>query len=453
MRSKALSITLMVLVASMIVANPAAFAEVKPESLVNLATQARTQIKLQLDNSQDVSQQVRELYVQGDEQTNMLIAAAEDGDVAAAKKHFMSAMKIFRQITQSFSAPAPATREADTEEQPQAFSATMVSDESYRNDLLRTERYINTLKISAEKSNLEIDFAKAGELILNAKQSLARGDLGEVDRLLSELKAEQTQIIREIKEQTLQQSNARVRAFVNDYIVKIDAILSQADELGLSESDIAKLTKIKEELESTRDAGQLIIKIKHYSVSISVDDYKTQKVRSELARLESKLKSLEPSADEDVKPKFDEAKKIIAGIKNQTLTDDPVRAVAALESIIQEIERYIQSKTNEQQRQQESVQERAPQDTKKARQLAEVERLEEKLKRLEPHIEDNMQSKFDTARSLLGKIRVQAESDDPSFSRTAKALDLLIDQIQDLINQQQRGAETPERSSDRQNGN
>jgi len=441
MKSKVLSITLMVLVASMIMANPGAFADVELESLVNLATQARAQIKLQLDRTQDVSQDVRDLFAQGDAQTNLLIEAASKNDATAAKSHFMSAMKIFRQITQTFSEPAPAASQAPSTDMQSLSTPVTATAAEYRNDLLRTERYVNTLRNSVEKSNLAVDFAKADELIRKAKENLASGNLAEVDRLLGELKNVQNEIRAAIKEQTLQQSNARVRAFVEDYIAKIDAILSQADELGLSEGDVAKLAKIKQELESTKDANQLIIKIKHYSVSISVDDYKSQRIQSEVSRLEARLNQLERSVDDTIKPKFEDARSLITRIKNQTMAEDPLRVIAFLDSTIQEIEKYVQAQTARQERQQ-TAQERqqTTQDSKKARLLAEVARLQEKLERLEPHIDQSLKSKFDTAESLLNKIRDQAENDDPTFSRTAKALDLLIGQIENLIKMQERNS-------------
>lgn len=445
MKSRILSVALLVLVASMVAGAPAAFAAVNLDSLVNLATQARSQIKIQLDRTPDVTQEVKDLYLQGDAQTNLLTEAAKKGDAAAAKQHFMAAMKIFRQITQTFSEPAPAAKATPAADvQSLSTPAALASDAAYRNDLLRAERYIETLKMSAEKSGLAVDFAKADDLVKEARESLGTGDLAEVDRLLRELKTALDEIKGAIKEQTAQQSVARVKAFVNDYLAKIDALLSQADELGLSEDDVAKLAKIKQELESTRDANQLIIKIKRYSVSISVDDYRSQKIQSEVSRLESRLAQLESNADDATKPKIEDARLLLNRIKNQTSVEDPMQALAALDAAIQEMERQLLQKTDQTRQSfaQETKQENQPaEDSKKARLLAEVANLEERLAKIEPNIDDRLKSKFNTAKALLGKIKDQAESDDPAFARTARALDMLLGQLENQPNPSERNAQ------------
>ena len=338
MRSKLFSAILLVLVGSMMVGYEQVFADAYLDSLVNLATQARAQIKIQLDRMDSVSAEVKELYTKGDAETDLLIAAANQNNTSEAKQRFMSAMKIFRQISQTFSEQAPAQRAVPAADTSMMTATTQqVSETTYRNNLVRTEKYIDTLRTTVIRNSLTVDFTKADELIQNAKSSLAAGNFAEVDRLLGELKAEQSRIQREIKEQTIQQSNARVKAFVNEYIAQIDAILLQAKELGLSDADIAKLTKIKEELVSTRDASQLIIKIKHYYVNISISDYKSQKIQSEIAKLEGRLMGLERSIDGSVKTKFDAARQLLTQIKNQTASEDTLEKLALIDSAVREI--------------------------------------------------------------------------------------------------------------------
>lgn len=442
MRSKLFSAILLVLVGSMMVGYEQVFADAYLDSLVNLATQARAQIKIQLDRMDSVSAEVKELYAKGDAETDLLVAAANQNNTSEAKQRFMSAMKIFRQISQTFSEPAPAQRAvpaADTSMM--TATAPQVSEATYRNNLVRTEKYIDTLRTTVIRNSLTVDFAKADELIQNAKSSLAAGNFAEVDRLLGELKAEQSRIQREIKEQTIQQSNARVKAFVNEYIAQIDAILLQAKELGLSDADIAKLTKIKEELVSTRDASQLIIKIKHYSVNISISDYKSQKIQSEIAKLEGRLMGLERSIDGSVKTKFDAARQLLTQIKNQTASEDTLEKLALIDSTVREIESYVQSKSRENKAEIQPVPEQK--ETKNPR-LEEIMRLEERLVQLESKVDSSMKPKLDTAKALLNKIKSQTASGDPSFTRTAKALEMLIGDMEDSLKRSEEKARPAE---------
>ncbi|CDI06591.1 hypothetical protein [Candidatus Nitrosotenuis uzonensis] len=442
MRSKLFSAILLVLVGSMMVGYEQVFADAYLDSLVNLATQARAQIKIQLDRMNSVSAEVKELYAKGDAETDLLVAAANQNNTSEAKQRFMSAMKIFRQISQTFSEPAPAQKAVPAADTSMMTATTQqVSEATYRNNLVRTEKYIDTLRTTVIRNSLTVDFAKADELIQNAKSSLAAGNFAEVDRMLGELKAEQNRIQREIKEQTIQQSNARVKAFVNEYIAQIDAILLQAKELGLSDVDIAKLTKIKEELVSTRDASQLIIKIKHYSVNISISDYKSQKIQSEIAKLEGRLMGLERSIDGSVKTKFDAARQLLTQIKNQTASEDTLEKLALIDSAVREIESYVQSKSRENKAEIQPVPEQK--ETKNPR-LEEIMRLEERLVQLESKVDSSMKPKLDTAKALLNKIKSQTASGDPSFTRTAKALEMLIGDMEDSLKHSEEKAKPAE---------
>ncbi|MDC8437692.1 MAG: hypothetical protein LV468_01675 [Candidatus Nitrosotenuis sp.] len=385
-----LTIALLVLVASMIAGNPAAYADPKTDSLVNLATQARSQIKIQLDRSSGVSADVKELFAQGDSETDLLIAAAKDGNTAQAQKHFMAAMKIFRQITQTFSEPAQQAKSAPAETMVAVAPTSTALEVNYRNNLIRAEKYLDTLKTLVAKNGLLVDFAKADELVKSAKASMSSGNLDEVERLYGEIKSVIAEIQGQIKEQTAQRTNDRVRAFVNDYIVKIDAILDRADELGLSDGDIAKLTKIKEELETTRDANQLVIKIKRYSVTINAGNYTGQNVRADPVA--------EPAVDRETRQ---EAEKLEA-------RDDKLR----------------EDKETKQERKLEI---RNPQ------MASEISRLEAALQQLEQGADASTATKLEAAKNLLNKAKSQAVSGDSAFFRTAKALDSLIGEIQQEV--------------------
>lgn len=489
---KSTYVILLLVAACVLVSYQEAFAATTMDSLVNLATQARSQIKIQLDRTADVSAEVRELYAKGDAETNSLIAAVERGNDSAAKQHFMSAMKIFRQITQTFSEQAQAARDTTPAETTLSV-ATQASEVVSKNNLIRAEKYIETLRNSAVKNNLDVDFGKAYEIIKNAKDSLAKGDYSKVDALLEELKILQAHIQEQIKEQSIQQSNARVRAFVNDYLAQIDVILNQATELGLTQEDVAKLTQIKRELEMTQDANQLVVKIKHYSVTINIVDYRNEKIGSEISKIERKLVGLEMDSDDETKSKIDTAKQIIIRIKNSTSADEKVKGLALLDSAIKEIEVHVKSKgektptaqertsqnnaetpqdltvkeekqtrTQDTKEKQESVPERQAQVPERAAQTpvekkpeeravpakektenskgsssTEVQRLENRMAKIEPRIDDSVKSRFEMAKELLERIKNQAETNNAALPTTIRILDVLLDQIEDNLKWQE----------------
>lgn len=373
-----LSFALMALVTSMMISTPMVFADARLDSLVNLAMQARSQVKLQLDRSQNISDDTKALYEQGSQETELLAAAAKQGNVEEAKQHFLTAMKIFRQITQTFSeAPQEVISIKSTPPQ-----APPVPQFDYENAIKRIENTVKMLKTSAARNNLPVDFSKIDILIQLAKTSIENGDTPTLEKSYGELKSAISEMQNTIKELTIQRSNDRAKSFVNGYIAKIDAMLAKAKELNLSDEDITKLNKIKEELTSTSDPNQIIIKIKRYSITISTEavpqakqvraadteksqteetrkeppktesedqlkqeSVKDQKLADELAQLEARLARIQPYADENIKPKFDRAESLLSKLKNQEITNnsDYNRTVKMVDMLLDQMERYVRS--------------------------------------------------------------------------------------------------------------
>ncbi|MBM3904730.1 MAG: hypothetical protein FJ357_06320 [Thaumarchaeota archaeon] len=449
-----LTLALFALVASMIAAP--AFADSKLESFVNLATKARDQVKIQLDRMPSASEEAKSLYAQGNSETEQLIAAVKADDAVEAKKHFLAAMKSFRQLTQIFSETIP------TPEPVASKMAAPVADFDYSNALKRFEANINILKAVATKNNLPIDFSRIDGLLQSAKSSLASGDMTTLEKTFIELKTAGSDLQATIKNMVTERSNTRAVSFANKYITKIDAILAQAKELNLSEEQIAKLQKAKEELASSGDPTQIVIKIKRvYQINLDLLDAKNQKILSEISKLESRLLLLEPKIDDTIRPKFDEAKSILALLKDPTSTDDPIKLLRALDSTIKSIESYFLSQTqptntvSEQEAPKETLKQESFQlsettkpepeaktdtkqqekalkqekqkgkDQKPQRNAAEISKLEAKLAELEPHIDDTIKPKFDSAKSMLAKLKETGADS----KKTIRTINALIDEI------------------------
>ncbi|MGQ0772443.1 MAG: hypothetical protein ACT4NT_06710 [Nitrososphaerota archaeon] len=439
-----LTFTLMILVVGMVVGTPA-FADSKLDSLVNLATQARSQVKLQLDKLPGVSDEVNTLYNQGSQETELLISAAKQGDVTQAKQHFLAAMKIFRQITATFSELPSASLKSTPA--PQIDSAVLVN---YKNDISRTEKYIRMLKDLATKNNFAVDFSRVDELIQTARSNLAENDIQSVERTIGELKPALAGVQNAIKEQTIQQQNERARVFANSYITKIDTILVQANQLGLSEGEIAKLIKAKEELASTNDPNRIIIMVKRYTVNFSTTEPQNQiqRILVEASKMDAKLAELEPSLDENIKPKFVTAKELVIQIKSQTSVDEATKLLRLLDSTIKEIENYVQSQRSQVNTQEETrskpievpadqttlTQERKQKEDAKNQKIStEISQLEARLGNIEPHVDENIKSKFDRAIPLLSKLKNQETVSNADYLRTVRMLDLLLDQMERYV--------------------
>lgn len=468
-----LTMALFALVASMMVAP--AFADSKLDSFVNLANQARTQVKIQLDKMPSTPEEAKSLYALGDSETEQLITSVKKGDAAEAKKHFLAAMKAFRQITQIFSEPTPMAAKIATPPQ----QVAPVPEFDYGNALKRFEANINILKASASKNNLQIDFSRIDNLLQTTKSNLASGDMASLEKTFAELKSAGVELQTTIKNMVTERSSTRAVDFANKYIAKIDAVLSQAKDLGLSEEQITKLQKAKEELASGGNATQMVVKIKRvYQINLDLLDAKNQKILSEISKLESRLLLLEPKIDNTIRPKFDSAKSLLSSLKDPTSTDDPIKLLRALDSAIKEIESYLLSLQAQPTVNTQPVEQKAPQpvetpkETQKEsfqlsentkpqtealkaetkdksqektekqerqknkdgkdkgqRQTAEISRLEAKLAELEQHSDENIKPKLESAKSMLAKLKETGAEP----KKTIRAINALIDEIAQYV--------------------
>jgi hypothetical protein len=409
-----LSVVLLALVASMIVAP--AFADSKLESLVNLATQARSQIKVQLDKQPSVSDEVRTLYEQGNRETESLISAAKQGNVAQAKQSFMAAMRTFKQISLTFSETTQPEITLKMTPPPQTAS---VPEFDYGNAIKRIEAYTNTLKGLTVKNNLIVDFTRIDSLIQLSKSNLANGDIPALEKTFSELKTAITETQSAIKEMTTQRANDRARSFANSYITKIDAILSQAKELGLSDEDIAKLNNAKEEILSANDPSRIIIIVKRYSINLNP---------GELQRQAQPVP--EKAATEEKRPAPETTEEKKAPEKVETEEKRPAAEAAPAE-------KPAADSREERAKQREA--------TKNQRIADELARIESRVAELQPHVDENIKPKLERAESLLAKLKNQETTSNSDYKRTVKMLNLLLDQMEQYI----RSLQTENTNADR----
>lgn len=373
-----LSIILTALVVSMIFsAAPAVFADSQLDSLVNIAAQARTQVKLQLDRADNVPDTIKSLYDQGNSETELLINSVKQQDVEQSKQHFLAAMRIFKQISMTFSptAKAAAPQTAQTVQAP-------TSNINYKASVARMENYITTLKDLVAKNNISIDFTNLDELIQDAKDGIAKGDMASVAQTYDDLKIAITDAQNLIKEKTNQKLLDRAKSFANEYIVKIDTMINHAKELGISDDDVAKLKQVKDSLSTTNDPSQIVVRVQRIiTINVELKDSKNQRAEanpqtvpadlkienasekvastdqnmkqeqkketktSQIDKLEARLAKLESSIDDGIQAKFDSAKSMLAKLKSQSSNNMDQRTLKSLDSLIGEIENYVSSQT------------------------------------------------------------------------------------------------------------
>lgn len=385
-----LSFVLIALVASMIVGLPTTFADSKLDSLANIAIKARAQVQFQLERSQNTSEELRALFEQGSQQTDLLISAVEQDNVSDAKQYFVSAMKIFKQVTIELSEPQQTTTTLRTQVPPEVLV-------SYRNSIDRTEKYAGMLKNLVAKNNFTVNFSTIDKLVQDARLSLSANDITAIERIFTDIEAALKDIQNAISEQTVQRQNERIRLFVNSYVARIEAKIA-ALEPNIDDTIAPKFEETKEMISqlksqtSTEEAIQLmrqidsqIKEIENYlrskqsqietqrteSIPVvpteeqklaiesrqeSKEDAKTQRFAAEISRLEARLADIKPYVDENISKNFQRAESLLDQLKNQepSNTADYQRTIRIVDFLIDSMERYIKAQYGEVQKDSEN---------------------------------------------------------------------------------------------------
>ena len=172
---KPLAFVLLALVGSLILSNlPApSYADTNLDTLLRIATQARDNINIQLSQLPTVPDEINQLYKQGSEETDALAQSVSQEDQPSSKSHFLSAMRIFKELSDKISSLTPAA----TNEQPAQIDTSQLNDQ-----INRMQKLGDRLMTIAIHNNVEIDFTKFNETMQDARQNLDAGNADQVNK-------------------------------------------------------------------------------------------------------------------------------------------------------------------------------------------------------------------------------------------------------------------------------
>ena len=418
MKRKIASLALLVLVASMIVGNIPnyAYADSQSDSLIRIATQARDQLRIQLSKMSDVSEDLKEQLKRGSVEVNSLEEAVKRDDISSAKQHFLSAMKIFTNLSQKISEQVPET--AASSSQPTRFS----------HELDRLERYLDILKRIAEKNDVHIDYSNIDSFIDKARDDLGEGKSDAAYSKIEEIKKAIIELNRTLKEKTRQITTERAISFAEKYLEQLDRLIAQARDIGVSQATIERLEEARYNLGAASDVDQIIIEVKHIiSVKKAFEETKLQRINSRINQLEAKLEHLS-NVDEYIS-ELKKAQTMLVELKDLVSYNkliEAIRIIHSLNNLITEIENSISSQDSEFSTEpEESI--RSLDESKLERIKIKIQRLENQMNQLAEQVEENPAAKrwLDNAFSLLENVKSQL---DDSLDEALKII-MKIEQI------------------------
>ena len=171
---KPLAFVLLVLVGSMVLTNLSApsYADPQLDALLKIATQAQNNIGIQLSQLNKVPNDIKQLYNQGSGETNALAQSVSKNDSVSAKKHFLSAMAIFKSINDKISSLASVTT---------TIQSSQIDTSRLKDEINRIQKIGDGLKTIATKNKIRIDFTKFDVLIQDASKNLAVNNVNQVN--------------------------------------------------------------------------------------------------------------------------------------------------------------------------------------------------------------------------------------------------------------------------------
>jgi len=286
---------LLILVISMVFGGVTStvFAQDDPTILLKIAKRTQEQIRNQI--SDDSSDNVKRLFEEGVQKVSALEKALTNDDISSAKEYFLSAMKIFTEISKQ-------STSSDTKTE----SNSMRSDaKDPSNDLQRLQVYVTSLKTIAKKYNTSIDFSNLDELFSKARQEISDHQFALALETLSKIKEKIVELNKKLREEASKQESQRAKEYAQQYLEQLDRLIENAKNQGVADEIIEKLETAKENLSLADDKNEIIDQIrKIISIKDQFELTKNDRLESRVLQLEktiSRLSQIDGINQDDLK--------------------------------------------------------------------------------------------------------------------------------------------------------
>jgi hypothetical protein len=255
-----------------------------PSILLKIAKQAQEQLQNQIN--QNSSDTIKLLFKNGTQQVIALENSLENNKTDLAKEHFLSAMKIFKQISQQLT--------YQTSKLELISNKITIQDPS--SDLLRIQDYSNNLKAIAKKYNTLIDFSELDTLFITAKKQVTDNQFDEAQQTITKIKQMIVDLNKNIREQSSPHQQSRAKEYAQAYIEQLGRLIENAKNQKLSEDIIKRLETARENLSLTTDPHEIIKQVREIiSIKTQFDLTKNDRLESRVIQVEKILLNLSNS--------------------------------------------------------------------------------------------------------------------------------------------------------------
>ena len=261
---KSLTILVAALVVTLVLNGPIqSFADPQLDTLVNIATQARSNLNINISQIPNVSNEITSLYKQGSDETDALTAAASAQNVPAAKQHFLAAMNFFK----------------TTNDKINSLNATETNDQQridvmqLQSEITRLEKIAETLQTIAITNHVDFNFTQFDISLTEAKQDLDAGKINEASQSLDTANQLITDAHHSISEAAQQRTTDRAKDFAENQIERFDKIsdLNTTQNVTALNSNVTVSTTGSNQT-SVENPGEMVAKLRKLVAEGKVDE-------------------------------------------------------------------------------------------------------------------------------------------------------------------------------------
>lgn len=281
------------------------YAQKDLDILVKIANRAQDQISTQI--SQESSDKLKELFEEGSKNVSALEESVQNNDSSSAKENFLSAMKVFSEISREI------TKENSISKTDTNSSTTPIQNPM--NVLQRLEVYVNNLKIISEKQKVQSDFSQLDLLFDKAYQQISENQFSQASETITEIKASIVEIAREHQQERTKQESERAKQYALRYLEKLDRLIDNAKKQDIPIEIIERLENTKIRLSLTENPKEILKEIKN--VMLIKNEFnltENDQIESKIFQVEKTLIKLS-NIDNVNSTELDNAKKTLQNIK------------------------------------------------------------------------------------------------------------------------------------------
>lgn len=260
---KTLAIILLALVGTFILNNPIqSYADPQLDALLQIATQARENLKMNISQINNVPDEITNLFKQGSNETDALSNAIDKKDVVSARQHFLSAMNFFKTTNDKIS----------------SLNATQVNNQQQtdtsqlQSEITRIAKIGETLKTISITNHASFDFTQFDQLIQKAKQDLDNGNISKASKSIEEANRIVIDAHHSLTEVAQQRTSDRAKDFTEKQIERLDKMGNVTQNSMTQAPQVSPMTKTSSNFTSYENPKDMAAKLKKLAAEGKVDE-------------------------------------------------------------------------------------------------------------------------------------------------------------------------------------